>query len=61
MAYVTAKMTKMALRILFDSCAVKIYLYKTGDEYPYLMYEYADMNGAIFAKIGDDIRLVEII
>ena len=56
-----AKMTRMALMILFDSCAVQIYLYKQGDEYPYPMYQPADANGAVFAKIGRDIRLIEII
>ena len=55
-----AKMTKLALLILFDSCAVDIMLYDRSG-YCYPMLQPADMNGATHAKIGRDIRLIEII
>lgn len=64
MAYFPAKMSRLALLILFDSCAVEITLYKEGDvqqDTPYPMLQPADANGAKYAKIGEDIRLIEII
>ena len=52
-------MTKAALMILFDSCAVEITIYKGDWGFP--MLQPADANGAKFVKIGKDIRLIEII
>jgi hypothetical protein len=54
-----AKMTKLALLILFESNA-DIWLYDRSG-YCYPMLQPADMNGATHAKIGQDIRLIEII
>jgi hypothetical protein len=56
-----AQMTRLALMILYDSCALEITLYKAGDIYGYPMLQPADANGAKYAKIGRDIRLIEII
>lgn len=59
--YKPAQMTRLALRILYDSCAVDITIFKAGDDSGYPMLQPADANGAKYVKIGEDIRLIEII
>ena len=58
-----AKMTKLALRIIFESCVTNEIRYYTGyaDDYARPLLTPADLNRAKFVKFGNDIRLVEII
>ena len=61
--YQPAKMTKSALRIIFESCVTNNIRYYTLDEpdcsFPLLTP--GDLNRAKYVKFGEDCRLIEII
>ena len=61
--YTPARMTKGALRIIFDSCVTNDIRYYTWNEpgcsFPLLTP--GDLNRAKYVRFGKDIRLIEII
>ena len=57
-----ATISKLALRILFESCITNDVRYYASDgEECYPLLDYSDLNRAKYVKFGADIRLVEVI